>query len=244
MKYYELHEQFWQQLKAKGHISWDRESFDELFDRDRNKELDSFLEGQNGIEVLDLGCGSGSQSFYLTSNGNQCTAVDISKTAIDIGIELAKKLNLDIKFHYEDVCSLDLSKKFDLITDSCLLHCLVSDKHRSQFFDVVKKHMHYKSNFFVYTMINSEKEELFKEQDYLYLDQQGILWSKGPESFEVEWTIFNGVKYFPHRRIYKLKEQKNELEAQGFIIEKEKVLEGEKGQPAIYTAWLSKKGSQ
>ena len=92
MKYYELHEEMWQQLVNKGHISWDKESESELLSRERNTELKYFLEDITSGTVLDLGCGSGSQSFYLTNLGFTCTAVDISKTSINIGELLSKKV--------------------------------------------------------------------------------------------------------------------------------------------------------
>ena len=85
MKYYDLHEDFWQQLVNKGHISWDRESKTELMINERNIKLKKIIKNQNKGSVLDLGCGSGSQSFYLSNLGFDCTAVDVSKTAIAMG---------------------------------------------------------------------------------------------------------------------------------------------------------------
>lgn len=58
-KYYELHEEFWQCLIEKGHVSWDKESEKGLLLRERNSTLSKYLEGAKFENALDLGCGSG-----------------------------------------------------------------------------------------------------------------------------------------------------------------------------------------
>ena len=238
MKYYELHENFWQQLQQKGHISWDREKKDELMSRARNDEIKKFLGDRDSGEVLDLGSGSGSQSFFLSKLGFKCSALDISQTAISIGKELAKELSLDINFICGDACSFELQKKFDVITDSCLLHCIVSDSDRINFFYSVKKHMKSDGRFFIYTMIQGDPSYLIGERQDLLFDKDGVLWSMGPDSFDVEWTKINGHKYFPHRRVLTEEQQRQELIDNGFTIEKEKIIPGREGSSALYIAWL------
>lgn len=241
MKYYQLHEDFWQRLVKAGHVSWDKESKSELMSRDRNKTLEKYLNSnEQNVKAyaLDLGCGSGSQSFYLTKLGYECTAVDISTTAIKKGKELSKELNIPIEFICHDICSLDLNKKFDLVTDSCLLHCLVWEKERRDFFNVAKSHLSETGRLFIYTMIRTENQPLWKDSDYLYLDNEGVLWSKGPENYDVEWTEINGENYFPHRRIYTAEEQRKEIQKCGFEILEEEIIEGEENEPSTYVAWV------
>lgn len=240
MKYYELHEDFWKQLSDQGQISWDRESKDQLMFRERNFELKALLGDMKQRTALDLGSGLASQSFYLSSLGIKCTAVDISQTAIDIGKKLAVEMNLDIEFVCHDVCKLNLGKTFDVVTDSCLLHCLVTTEDRKDLFNVARKHMKEDGRLFVYTMIRNDDQKIFQASDYLFFDDEGILWSKGPERFDVEWTEINGGKYFPHRRIDTLEQQKNEILDNGFQIMEEKVIPGKEDENLMYVAWIKK----
>ena len=240
MKYYELHEAFWKQLSNNGHISWDRESKDDLMSRERNLELERFLGTKKNGTVLDLGSGSGSQSFYLSKKGFSCTAVDISQTAINIGKKLSKELDLDIEYLCEDVCALNLNRKFDIITDSCVLHCIVTDEDRKSFYRSVRSHMKEDGRFFIYTMIRHENHNPFKDLDYVLLDDDGVLWSKGSENFDINWTEINGEKYFPHRRLYTAEQQRSEILGNGFQIEKEHVIAGANDNSSMYIAWLKR----
>ncbi len=236
-KYYELHENFWQGLIEKGHISWDKESKEELLLRDRNQVLYKYIKDSDISTALDLGCGSGSQSFYLSSLGIECTGIDISPTAINKGRELAKEMNVSIDFKCDDVCSFDLGKKFDLVTDSCLLHCLVWEEDRKKLFSKMKSHLAGNGKAFIYTMIRDERVNPFDEQDYFYFDNDGILWSKGPESFDVNWKTINGESYFPHRRVYTLEEQRAEIVASDLKIIHEEVLIEDDIRNKVYAAW-------
>lgn len=240
MKYYELHENFWQQLEKQGHISWDREKKTELMSRSRNDEIMNFLGSRRSGSVLDLGCGSGSQSLYLSKLGFKCTGLDISSTAISIGKKLASDLNLEIELLCGDACSFDLKKTFDIITDSCLLNCIVTDIDRAHFYDCVKSHLDSNGRFFIYTMIRDGSPYLTGDRGDLHLDDDGILWSMGPDSFDVEWTEINGNKYFPHRRVLTEDAQRDELIKNGFVIEGEKVTKGEDGSSPLFIAWLKK----
>lgn len=237
-KYYELHEEFWQGLVKKGHISWDKESEEDLLLRERNSTLSKYL---NGVEVgnaLDLGCGSGSQSFYLSSVGFNCTGIDISQTAIDEGKKLSDKLDMSIEFICGDACDFKFDKQFDLITDSCLLHCLVWEDDRSKFFDRIRSHLAKNGKAFIYTMITDEGVNPFDESDYFHFDKNGVLWSTGPDSFEVEWTTIDNKRYFPHRRVYSLEKQKQEIISNGFKVLSDEVLIGDDHKNKTYVAWI------
>jgi SAM-dependent methyltransferase len=237
-KYYELHDEFWKDLIEKGHVSWDKESEEEILLRERNSTLSKYLEGGQFDNALDLGCGSGSQSFYLSSLGINCTGIDISQTAINEGNRLAKKLSMDIELVCGDACNFNFTKKFDLITDSCLLHCLVWEDDRAKFFDRVRAHLTKDGRAFIYTMITDEGVNPFDESDYFYFDKEGVLWSEGPDRFDVEWTTINNKKYFPHRRVYSLEKQKQEIISNGFKILSDEVLIGDDFKNKTYVAWI------
>lgn len=99
------------------------------------------------------------------------------------------------------------------------------------------------SRFFIYTMAReSYEDDLSFPNDFFYFDKNsGILWSKGPDSFDVDWTQIEGENYFEHRRIYTYVEQRKELENNGFKIEKEKLIDQGVGQAKMFAAWLSLK---
>ncbi len=51
-----------------------------------------------GLNVLDLGSGTGRNSFYFAQMGNNVLVIEISKTAIQIAEDNAKNAGLDIKY--------------------------------------------------------------------------------------------------------------------------------------------------
>lgn len=59
------------------------------------KDKDFALEGKN---VLDLGCGTGRNSFYFSELGAEVTGIEISRTALEIGISNAKSAKLHINY--------------------------------------------------------------------------------------------------------------------------------------------------
>jgi len=54
----------------------------------------------SGLNILDLGCGTGRNSNYLALLGNTVTGIDISKTAIDIAKRRANEDQLNSKVNY------------------------------------------------------------------------------------------------------------------------------------------------
>ncbi|MCP4912773.1 MAG: class I SAM-dependent methyltransferase [Oligoflexia bacterium] len=238
MKYYELHENFWQSLTSNGHKTWDRENLEDIFDTHRNRELKTFFPHIKKGKALDLGCGSGNQSFFLNKEGFECLGVDISQTAIDMALVLNEELQQDNRFIVADVCQLDLAEKFDLITDSCLLHCIVFEEHRRQFFESIKLHLNEEGKAFIFTMVTENGEDPYRENDFFFLDKDGVLWSKGAKNFDVESTTFDGEEYFPHRRILDHKKQLEELKSYGFNIIVHKTVTQKEG-PSTFVALIS-----
>jgi 2-polyprenyl-3-methyl-5-hydroxy-6-metoxy-1,4-benzoquinol methylase len=78
-------------------------------------------------ELLELGCGSGYDSVYLSDHGFNVTAIDVSEDAI----ELSKKIHVNSKVNFvaADFFQDDSDKKFDVIYDRGFLH---NYKHRLQ----------------------------------------------------------------------------------------------------------------
>jgi len=73
--------------------------------------------------VLDLGCGPGTQSAALAQRGFDVTASDISNSAIAAAKQCAEKAGLNIAFRIDDVLNSRLQGPFDVIVDRGVFHC-------------------------------------------------------------------------------------------------------------------------
>lgn len=94
--------------------------------------------------LLDLGCGTGKHDLLLAENELEVVGVDLSATMIaEAKKNLANHgLPLALEFLQGDVRSLDLSRRFDVVT--CLFHVInyqISNQDLSNTFDTVKKHL-------------------------------------------------------------------------------------------------------
>ncbi|MEU4690271.1 class I SAM-dependent methyltransferase [Actinoplanes sp. NPDC023714] len=78
-----------------------------------------------GPRALDLGCGTGDLAIALARLGFQVTGVDFSPTAVDQARAKAAAEGLTVEFEVADATRLRLTKRFDSIFDSGLLHSLV-----------------------------------------------------------------------------------------------------------------------
>ncbi|MEU5938807.1 class I SAM-dependent methyltransferase [Micromonospora sp. NPDC047548] len=81
--------------------------------------------GVKGPKVLDIGCGAGDLAIALARRGDQVTAIDISRVAIDMARAKAAGEGLTVHFEVQDATQLSLpSAPFDSVFDSGLLHSL------------------------------------------------------------------------------------------------------------------------
>jgi len=77
----------------------------------RIKALVSKYKKSEGKELLDVACGTGHHLNHLKDEFS-CTGVDISREIL----EIARKNNEGIAFEEADMTTMDLGKKFDVIT--------------------------------------------------------------------------------------------------------------------------------
>jgi len=132
---------------------------------------------RNG-NLIDLGAGLGQDSRYFSLNGFKVTSVDLSKTAIRIAKELAKKQNLKYK-----ILKLDLSNKlpfkdesFDIVYSHLALHywdIVETKKLFSEIYRILKTGGIFAT--LVNTMDDPETKIFKKIDDYLYFDPKGIV---------------------------------------------------------------------
>jgi len=90
-------------------------------------------------KILDLGCGTGKHAEYFANNGFEVLGVDRSPFMIE---QAKKRKNEKLDFIVEDIRSLKLNKKFDVIT--ALFHVLSyqnSNQDVKKFFEVAYNHL-------------------------------------------------------------------------------------------------------
>jgi ubiquinone/menaquinone biosynthesis C-methylase UbiE len=86
--------------------------------------LENALDSQS-LEVLDIGCGTGSLSILLAELGHRVIGVDLSPAMIDLARAKAQKEQQAIQFHVMDAAFPDFpNQKFDAILCRHLLWTL------------------------------------------------------------------------------------------------------------------------
>ncbi|WP_145048040.1 class I SAM-dependent methyltransferase [Paenibacillus xylanexedens] len=76
-------------------------------------------------KALELGCGPGRNALYLTREGYQVDAYDLSETAIAWAKERANEEQLVVNFECRSVFELSPHAAYDLVYDSGCLHHLL-----------------------------------------------------------------------------------------------------------------------
>ncbi len=136
-KYYEAYEERYKQVHQSQNKPWagDRPSLA------IEKLLEKYGANSNS-SILEIGCGEGQNAIYLLQKGYNIEASDVSPEAIRWCKKQAELAGVDEnKFFVMDILNNDLDKKYDFIFSVAVLHMLVDDKDRSEFFNFVKKHL-------------------------------------------------------------------------------------------------------
>jgi len=84
-------------------------------------------------DVLDVGCGTGENAFFLAGLGPVVCGIDAAPTAIEIARQKARERGIPVTFLVKDALNLNqIPRKFDTVIDSGLFHVL-SDLERACF---------------------------------------------------------------------------------------------------------------
>jgi SAM-dependent methyltransferase len=95
--------------------------------------LVDLVEGPNAVprgRALDLGCGTGTNTIYLSRSGWDATGIDMVASALDVAQLNAKRAGVRPKFINGDVThllELELEGPFDLLVDVGCFHTLPED---------------------------------------------------------------------------------------------------------------------
>jgi 2-polyprenyl-3-methyl-5-hydroxy-6-metoxy-1,4-benzoquinol methylase len=129
----------------------------------------------NEIKVLETGSGRGGVGLHLARLGAKVTLLDYSSCAIEQAKALYALEGVQANFVLGDVTRPDiqLNEKFDLIVDSHLLHCIISNPDRSSYFCLVKDHLDKDGIFIAETMVHRKK--IFVPDGFMF-DENFVLW--------------------------------------------------------------------
>ena len=162
------------------------------FYEDYSKQFNFPQKDYSKLRVLDLGSGLGGVSQYFARKGAKVVGVDVSHLAIMAAQQIASERELDIEYKV-----LDLSKssedlgKFDLIIDSHLYHCLITDEDRSSYLSFVKNHLETDGLFLMETMVFQKQ---FRTPVGYSMDENFILYKEFSEGERAIRRVIPGME--------------------------------------------------
>ncbi len=135
--------------------------YDELINSDINYEewsqviLNVFKEqGGETLDYLDLACGTGNLTSIIAGEFQNVWGVDLSEEMLIEADDKLRKQGIKAKLVCQNICDLNLNRKFDLITCALDSTNYIIDKNQlKNYFINVKKHL--KSNGIFIFDINS-----------------------------------------------------------------------------------------
>lgn len=143
---------------------WFRDHVEDTWWKDGTDKFLSLL--PKNASVLDIGCGAGVKSKYLSEKGFRVTGMDFSEKMI----EIAKREVEDVYFFVGDIYELDsYSKKFDAVFAQAVLLHIPKEKILGMLEKLRNK---LKQNGILYIAVkearNGIESEILKESDYGY----------------------------------------------------------------------------
>jgi len=90
-------------------------------------------------DVLDIGCGPGTQAVALAKLGFSVAASDISQSAVTSARQLADTENVSVECHVDDVLDSKLVGPFDLILDRGVFHCFTKPADQQTYLATVRR---------------------------------------------------------------------------------------------------------
>jgi 2-polyprenyl-3-methyl-5-hydroxy-6-metoxy-1,4-benzoquinol methylase len=245
MKYYEGREASYRKIEDIGLSNWDELTNSQWSLKDSKvfQELQSGLlsdlvtENTTALNVLEIGCGTGSLSLFLAKQGLKCTGIDVSETAIRIANKRATQRGLPVTFEVRDICHCALDGKYDLIVDEHCLHCLVHDSDRTAALVNVRQSLAPQGKFIIEAMV-SDVGMAFGEN--FQLDEDGMLWNVSGTPKSEPWQRRDDLWYFPNCIIIDESAFIAELiKARFEIREGRRIAPDKPGDPATYLAVCS-----
>ncbi len=99
--------------------------------------------------LLDVGCGSGTQSVYFAKHGFDVTGIDVASIAVLKARRKAFKNRVDVRFINKDFTKSDFKTKFDTVLDVGCLHGF-SNKKSDYYFAKLKNTLSVRGSYLLY----------------------------------------------------------------------------------------------
>ena len=102
---------------------WPNQSLNGLYDEEQRRMIDRHMGEVDGLELLDVGCGTGRLSRWLADRGAKVTGVDFSGGALEIARKLSKGDNPQYRqgsvFELNEEQTYDLAFTWGVLTIAC-----------------------------------------------------------------------------------------------------------------------------
>ena len=242
-KSYEAHEYEYRRMKSKGIKSWSQRSYPYSICPPDKRFLEDVLMQRwvpKKTRTIELGCGTGTISRWLTKKGFKVTGVDISKTAIQMA--KAQSKGLKIKYINGDFCLIDTKPlgKYNLCVDGQFLHCITDKKDRKTVLHKIRQILNPGGIFVVMSMCSPISHKNFaKAYDYQRI-LGDVIYIEAEKYGEFQGLrIIQGKKYIPTRYIAHWKVLLSELKKAGFSPMIIKYFIHDKNTPKEPTGYLN-----
>jgi len=124
-----------------------------------------------GAQVLEVGCGAGTDSIYLAGAGVSVTGWDISQTAIDLAREAAREAGVRVTFQRVDIFSPMVPRtSVDAVIDRGCLHNIPLEQW-SEFARRVHRFLHKGSGLY---FVRGSREAEVRQQIFTPLTPENL----------------------------------------------------------------------
>lgn len=232
MKYYESHEEAYRKIKKNNMSSWgefckESEPFKNFYMKEYLISALDKIKPISNAKVLEIGCGTGPISCFLSQQGYDVYGFDVSQTAIEIARKNAKERSLDIHYSIDDICSISKTKSdiYDIIIDGNCMHCITYDSDRHAALTNVLRLLK-KGGYFIVETMSIEDPSLWPNDGRI--DEKGIVWHEVKEDYPYDKVKFEDKYWICTRRIMNPCDLENELKQIGFLIDQIEIHKDEK----------------
>ena len=184
-KYYEAYDDRYRQVHSR-HLRWFMEE---------PSHIVSDVVAEFGIsqtdKLLEIGCGEGRDARFLLRNGYDLLATDISAEAIGY----CRREMPEFGAHFQVLnCLADrLDTKFDFLYAVAVIHMLVLDEDRRDFYGFVREHLKESGIALICTMGDGVMER--KSDISTAFDLQERLHEQSGQTVRIAGTSYRGVSF-------------------------------------------------
>jgi SAM-dependent methyltransferase len=200
--------------------------------------------------LLDVGCGDGTISLFLSGLGYDYTGVDISEAAVDNARRRAREASRDVDVRVGNAMELyDFQdEEFSIVLDSYCFHMLVIDAHRAAYLESVRRVLSDTGNFVL--LAQRDDPGAIDKPVNSFLEWQDTQ----PESahptvpyqkcIEGEWRTIEGTRIFLLGRSQSMDGYAKEITSAGFDIEYSVTWEDQRKAAFICKKSLAERGAE